>query len=152
MSETENISDGFALDATERSLPIALLRARERVMEHFRPMLQRHGVTEQQWRVLRVLEESPDTDMGALAEAANILSPSLSRMAKGLEARGLIAMRRDPKDARRGSLVLTDAGHQLIATVAPESAAIRATIEAKVGRDRIDALLDQLDALLSDLS
>ena len=41
----------------ERSIPIALLRAREAVMAHFRPLLADRGYTEQQWRVLRILNE-----------------------------------------------------------------------------------------------
>src|SRR6266849_5130597 len=38
-----------------RSLPMSLLRAREAVMRHFRPSLRDHGLTEQQWRILRAL-------------------------------------------------------------------------------------------------
>jgi homoprotocatechuate degradation regulator HpaR len=143
--------DGFEMDVTHRSLPIALLRVREKVMERFRPVLQRHGVTEQQWRVLRVLDEAAGLDMGALAEAANILGPSLSRMTKGLEARGLIATRRDEKDGRRAILGLTEAGADLIRAVAPESAAVRADLEAQFGPERMEALLDLLNALLDEL-
>ena len=43
---------------TRRSLPIALLRARETVMHRFRPLLASHDLTEQQWRVIRVLGET----------------------------------------------------------------------------------------------
>lgn len=143
--------DGFELSATRRTLPIALLRAREQIMDRFRPMLQRHGVTEQQWRVLRVLYEAPDTDMGALGAAASILGPSLSRMTRGLEDRGLIEVRRDPGDGRRARLRLSEAGTTLIHQVTPESAAIYAEIEQRVGRERIESLLDGLEALLRDL-
>src|ERR1043166_1624554 len=38
-----------------RSLPMSLLRAREAVMRQFRPSLRSHGLTEQQWRILRAL-------------------------------------------------------------------------------------------------
>lgn len=148
----EKGNDGIEFDPTGRSLPIALLRAREKVMERFRPMLLRHGVTEQQWRVIRVLDEAPGMDMSALASAANILAPSLSRMTKTLETRGLVQVRRTAEDGRRASLHLTEAGQTLIQKIAPESAAIRAEIEARVGRERIRALLDNLDALLRDLS
>lgn len=147
----KNEDDGFEFNTTGRSLPIALLRAREKLMERFRPLLQKHGVTEQQWRVIRVLDEKPGIDMGALAQAANILAPSLSRMTRGLEERGLIKTRRTTIDGRRASLRLTEKGTALIRDVAPESAAIRAEIEAKVGDARIQALLDQLNALLLDL-
>ena len=140
-----------SLQSTGRSLPIALLRAREKVMERYRPLLQKHDVTEQQWRVIRVLDETPGLDMGALAGAANILAPSLSRMTKSLEERGLLDMRRTPGDGRRASLSLTPKGKTLIQDIAPESAMIGADIEAQVGAERVNALLTDLEALIRDL-
>ncbi|MFV0386802.1 homoprotocatechuate degradation operon regulator HpaR [Paracoccus sp. (in: a-proteobacteria)] len=140
--------DGILLARTRRSLPMALLRARETVMERFRPMLNTHGVTEQQWRVMRVLEEGDALDATALAAAACILPPSLTRMLKTLEARGVIEISRDPEDARRSRISLTGAGRSFIATVSPESAAIYAGIEARLGQDRIARLLDELEDLL----
>lgn len=143
--------DGFELSRTGRSLPIALLRAREKVMDRFRPVLHRHGITEQQWRVLRVLEETPGADMGAVAAATNILAPSLSRIAKGLEDRGLIDAKRTADDGRRASLILTAKGTAFIQTVAPDSAAARAEIEALIGAEALETLLDQLDHVLQAL-
>ena len=35
-----------------------LLRAREKMMERFRPLLTANGLTEQQWRVIRALTEN----------------------------------------------------------------------------------------------
>ena len=49
---------------------MVLLLAREAVMERFRPMLRDFGVTEQQWRVLRSLEEVGAMDLGDLADPA----------------------------------------------------------------------------------
>ena len=55
----QHLSAGFYAAAApspfSRSLPMALLRARESVMVRFRPMLRAHGLTEQQWRVLRAM-------------------------------------------------------------------------------------------------
>ena len=48
---------GAPLPSTQRSLAFALLRAREKVMTPIRAMLAEAGITEQQWRVLRVLDE-----------------------------------------------------------------------------------------------
>ena len=55
------------------SLPMALLKAREAVMAGFRPDLEAHDLTEQQWRVLRVLTEHPGITTGELAERAALL-------------------------------------------------------------------------------
>ena len=40
------------------SLTIALLQAREAAMSYFRPIVKRHNLTEQQWRIVRILAES----------------------------------------------------------------------------------------------
>lgn len=145
------VKDGFEFSATRRTLPMALLRAREVVMERFRPLLLSHGVTEQQWRVLRVLKEAEESDASDLASGASILAPSLSRIIKTLETRGLITTRKDPGDGRRALIRLTVEGRAFIRELAPESAAIYAELEAKVGRQRIEALLDDLETLLAAL-
>ena len=53
-----------------------MLRAREAIMISFRPILAKHGFTEQQWRVLRVLGEKGPSDAGQVAFDACILAPS----------------------------------------------------------------------------
>ena len=143
--------DGFELAETRRTLPIALLRAREAVMERFRPILSAHDVSEQQWRVLRVLQETGTTDAARLAELACVLPPSLTRMLKALEARGLISAVRHPDDGRRAQIDLTGPGRAFIHEIAPESAAVYADIESRVGRRRIEHLLDELEWLLGAL-
>lgn len=149
---TTSDEDGFELARTDRTLPIALLRAREAVMERFRPILHAHDVTEQQWRILRILQERGEMDATQLARRACILAPSLTRMIQSMEGRGLIGTRRDPEDRRRALIVLTKAGDGLLRKVAPESAAIYAEIEARVGADRLAHLLDEIEALQHALS
>ena len=68
-----------------RALPLALLRARETVMSPIRRVLKNHDVTDQQWRVLRVLHENGVMDAKELAKSACVLAPSLTRMIKHLE-------------------------------------------------------------------
>src|SRR5260370_37868021 len=73
-----------------QSLPMALLRAREAVMRRFRPGLRSHGVTEQQWRILRALAHSAPLEVTALAESTFLLAPRPSRILPRLEARRYI--------------------------------------------------------------
>ncbi len=120
-------------------------------MERFRPMLAAHDVTEQQWRVMRVLDEAEELDATALAAHATILPPSLTRMLRSLEQRGFVRTRRDPSDGRRALIVLTEEGRAFLQQVAPESAAIYDQIEACVGAERIGHLLDELQRLLDRL-
>lgn len=132
---------------THRSLPIALLRARESVMSRFRPMLARHDITEQQWRVLRVINEEKEIDASEVAERTCIMAPSLTRIIRSLEERGLIDRRRHSRDGRRIMLSITDTGVELIARVAPESRRIYADIRARYGEERFEELLDFLEDL-----
>ena len=134
---------------TRRSLPMALLRAREAVMEEFRPMLAKHGVTEQQWRVVRVLAEAGQLDASELALRASILSPSLTRIIRNLEYRKLVRRKKDATDGRRVMLEIAPSGAALIRKVMPESASAYQRLDVRYGAERIDELLDLLDEIAS---
>lgn len=133
--------------ATRASLPMALLRAREAVMSHFRPMLDRHGVNEQQWRVIRVLGEAGVLDASEVAERAHILAPSLTRMIRAMAERGLIERARDEDDGRRVMLSIAPAGRALLREVSPDSARIYEALEARFGQTQVQQLLTLLDEL-----
>nr|WP_244564754.1 homoprotocatechuate degradation operon regulator HpaR [Rhizobium sullae] len=130
-----------------RSLAIGLLRAREAVMSHFRPILAARDVTEQQWRVIRVLAEAGMLDATEVAEKAFILAPSLTRMIRSLEERGFIAKHKDEADGRRVLLSLAPPGRSLIDEVMPDSRRVYAEIDARFGAGRVEDLLDMLDDL-----
>ena len=148
MKENRKLPDDALLPRdTRRSLPIALLRAREAVMARFRPVLQAQDVTEQQWRVIRVLAEQSPLDATELADRACILAPSLTRIIRSLEERGLILRERDQGDGRRILLSLSEKGLEIIYNVSPASRAVYADLEERYGRDRIEALLEMLSDL-----
>jgi homoprotocatechuate degradation regulator HpaR len=130
-----------------RSLPMTLLRAREAVMERFRAMLRDNGLTEQQWRVIRVLAEREPLEVSDLAARSFLLPPSLSRILKFLTEKRLITRRALNADQRRHAVSLTAAGRRLFQRVAPSSEAIYRELEEAFGRKN----LEQLYALLSDL-
>jgi homoprotocatechuate degradation regulator HpaR len=132
---------------TRRALPIALLRAREAVMARFRPLLHARDVTEQQWRVIRVLGEESPLDASEVAERACVLAPSLTRIIKALEERKLISRQRDTGDGRRICLAIAPAGMAMIRDLTPDVQAVYAELEASYGRDRIEHLLDILGEL-----
>ena len=137
---------------TRRSLPMSLLRAREAVMSKFRPMLARHDVTEQQWRVIRVLGEASPLDATEVAERASILAPSLTRIIKALEDRGFITRGKFADDGRRVQLAIAPAGMALIEDVTPERRAIYSDLEARYGHAEMERLLDMLEALIKSQS
>jgi len=132
-----------------RSLPMALLRAREAVMARFRPLLRRHGVTEQQWRVLRALESGAEASASAIAETTCIGLPSLSRILASLGARGLVTRRVKATDLRTTLVSLAPAGARLLRKAGVESEARYQALSAEIGEadlKRLYALLERVAA------
>ena len=88
---------GFA----HRNLPLLLLQARERLMARFRPILNEHGVTEQQWRIIRALLDAGTLEPREIGEICRISSPSLAGMLARMDELGLVARRPAVQDQPR---------------------------------------------------
>ena len=133
--------------STSRSLPIALLRGRERVMGPIRTLLADVGITEQQWRVLRVLQEDGPMEPTRIADQACLLLPSLTRMLQKLEEKKLIQRKPDKTDRRRQIVKITAKGSKVIDENLDKTLAIMGEVRSRMGADRYGALLDLLNAL-----
>ena len=149
MKESSKIANPPTVSATARSLPIALLRARERVMGPIRAMLSDAGVTEQQWRVLRVLVENGSLDPTEIAELSCLLLPSLTRILNTLEEKGYISRMPHPKDGRRLRISITNGGRDFVAGNMAESERITARLQEHLGEEKLESLLDLLNDLNS---
>ncbi len=137
-----------------RNLPLLLLQAREGVMARFRPILNAHGVTEQQWRILRALLEGGPMEPRQIGQVCRISSPSLAGVLARMDDLGLVQRARLPQDQRRVMVALTDRSTALAAAMAPEIEAAYAAIEAHIGGAfiaRFYGALDELIGLLDDL-
>jgi homoprotocatechuate degradation regulator HpaR len=138
-----------------RNLPRLLLQAREAVMAHTRPGLRQHGLSDQQWRVLRVLGENQDqggrgVETGRIAREAFILGPSLTGVLARMERDGLIERARDPSDQRRTVVLPTARGLALVQSLSDTVEAHYQWMEQQLGRPQLTqlyALLDQVVAL-----
>lgn len=128
-----------------RSLPMQLLRAREALMQEFRPHLRKQGLSEQQWRVLRALAEAGSMDINAIGEMCQIHPASLSRMLPNLEDDGRIERRVSPDDQRYVIVSITAKGNSLFQRMAKESEQIYASIEKRIGSNELKLLYDLLD-------
>jgi homoprotocatechuate degradation regulator HpaR len=135
-----------------QSLPIALFRARGAVLSDFRPHHRKGGITEQQWRVIRVLHLDGETDATTLARRSYLLAPSLSRILKDLEAAGYLRRRPGSDDSRQSLLSLSPKGSATVTRAAPFLDGIHREIARRFGRDRVEELLAMLAELESALA
>jgi homoprotocatechuate degradation regulator HpaR len=127
----------------ESSLPIALLRARQATAHKFKPHTDAAGLTQPQWRVIRALAAGTPLDVATLASRCVLMQPSVSRLLKGLQERGLIQTVAGT-DARRRLLALTEEGRQVFDRIAVISEAVYRDIEEVYGRDELKTLVEML--------
>ena len=139
-----------------RNLPRLLWLARESVMGHTRPSLRAHGLSDQQWRVLRVLGEhahDSGVETGRVAKDAFLLGPSLTGVLTRMERDGLIERQRCPQDARRTVVRATAVGLAKVQALSRSIEAHYAWMEGQLGNTVLHdlyALLDQVIALEGD--
>ncbi|HSV44741.1 MAG TPA: homoprotocatechuate degradation operon regulator HpaR [Ramlibacter sp.] len=131
-----------------RNLPRLLLQARESVMAHTRPGLREHGLSDQQWRVLRVLGEHGTVETGRVAREAYILGPSLTGVLARMERDGLIRRERDGSDQRRTVVEATAKGMKLVDTLSHTVEAHYAWMEKSLGKAKLAQLYVLLDELI----
>jgi homoprotocatechuate degradation regulator HpaR len=146
------LSNQLRMPDFSHSLPMLLLRGREAVMRYFRPSLLAHGVTEQQWRVLRALNSVDEMEVLMLANATYLFASSMSRILRDLQRRGLIIRRNDRHDLRRSHVAISAKGKELIATLLPTSEAIYNDIYQRFGPKNFKSLQELLLGLESKLN
>lgn len=127
---------------------MAMLKAREAVMARFRPMLRDHDLTEQQWRVLRALSDAKSALRSSeIAELTYLSLPSLSRLLKTLEQRGVVDRAVHADDLRAAQISLSPTGRTLVARVAPLSEQIYSGIAGAIGADDLERLYQLLETV-----
>jgi len=122
-------------------------------MAHTRPSLRAHGLSDQQWRVLRVLGEHADeaagVETGRVAREAYLLGPSLTGVLTRMERDGLIDRARCPQDARRTVVRATPQGLAKVQALSETIEAHYAWMERELGKTKLTALYELLDGVIA---
>lgn len=103
----KNASDGLKLDQQFCFLIYSTMHALNRA---YKPLLDRLGITYPQYLVLLVLWEHDDQAVGEIGERLLLDSSTLTPLLKRLEAAGIVARARNPKDERQVRIRLTERG------------------------------------------
>jgi homoprotocatechuate degradation regulator HpaR len=132
-----------------RSLPMMLYRTLDTVMPRFRQIFSEFGLTEQQWRVLRVLWQHEQIAFRELADLTLIPPPSLVGVVDRLARSGLANRRRSDTDRRNVFVHATDKGQSLEAEVRPRVDEAYAELRRSVDAQTWDALIAGLERISS---
>lgn len=139
----------MAIEQFSHSLPMALYRTLDAVMPRFRKIFNEFGLTEQQWRVLRVLWDRQAVTLNRLAALTLIPAPSLVGVVDRLERDQLVNRHRSEADRRKVNVVLTSQGSALQDDIMPRVASAYAELKQSVDPDTWDQVLEGLNAIAS---
>ena len=134
-----------------RNLPLMMLQAREHVIAHFRPILNAHGITEQQWRIVRLLLDTGPLEPHEIGALCRLSSPSLAGVLSRMENIGFVRRKRLADDQRRVLVSLTARSRALATRMAPLIEAVYARIEALLGKEFTEDFYRVLDDLIVKL-
>jgi len=146
-----NVEDIGYVRPYSRSLPLQLMRAREAMMQRIRPHFTRNKLTDQQWRIIRVLNENRSLEILDLSAQCCMQPASLSRILPKMQKDGIITRTVNPKDQRRINISLTEKGSRLFKRIAPHTDMEYAKIVCLIGEQHMDELYDALDLLIAKL-
>ena len=130
------------------SLTTLLLRVREKIRKDFLPVLAEHKLSNQQWRILRLLYDSGVSGVTQIAEECALMQPSVVRMVPRLEGLGLVRRQRVEGDRRRTDVAITDQGRALVGQILPILDTRYEQLEKRLGGD----VLDRLTAILNEVN
>jgi MarR family transcriptional regulator, organic hydroperoxide resistance regulator len=133
----------------DQQLCFALYSAVNRVTRAYRPVLAALGLTYPQYLAMLALWERSPRTVGALGDALDLDSGTLTPLLKRLEKQNMVVRRRDASDERRVIVDLTEAGRALRIRAAevPASLACKIAlppIELMELRDRVHRFTDHL--------
>lgn len=137
-------------EATQQQLTlnILLVQARDAVVSYYRPVLNQAGITEQQWRIIRLLSQHGTLDFQELSQQTSILRPSLTGILTRLEKLELVMRLKPASDQRRVFLKLTENGLQLFEHIS----LLMDEQTQQLENDFSSKKLQQLENLLKELS
>ncbi|MFZ2491435.1 MAG: MarR family transcriptional regulator [Thermoanaerobaculia bacterium] len=96
---------------------VALLRTADLVRRAVASIVEPHGITTQQYNVLRILRGAGDSGLPTLEIAERMIeqTPGITRLIDRLEAKGLVTRERCPSDRRQVFCRITAGGLELLA-------------------------------------
>ena len=129
------------------SLPMIMHRTLDAVMPKYRELFSKHDLTEQQWRVLRVLWSLGRVTSVQLAQNTLLPAPSLVGIVDRLEKKALVVRLRSDRDRRVVFVSATPLGKALGQEVAPHVDEINKNIQSAVTQQEWDMLQQTLEKI-----
>jgi DNA-binding MarR family transcriptional regulator len=128
---------------------VTLLRTAEVVRARAGAAVEPHGLTLQQYNVLRILRGAGERGLPTLEIADRMVerTPGITRLLDRLEAKGQVTRERCSEDRRRVYARLTEAGHELVGELDAHVDAANAASSGGLTPDEVRTLVALLDRI-----
>ena len=129
---------------------MSLLVAADHLAQESALLLDRHGITGDQYNVLRILRGAYPAGHSRMDVARRLVrrSPDVTRLLDRLVRRKLVARVRGPDDARLSIARITASGLTLLERIDPEMDELMRTVTAPLGEAQLRQLASLCDALV----
>jgi len=136
------------VDKFKKSLPMMLHRTLDVIIPHYRKVFKEHNISEQQWRVLRVLWEKDECTSAELANITLLPNPSLVGIVDRMMKKDLLTKKRNDRDRRIVNVSLTSKGKELESVLMPKIEAVYQQIMNQCDTDSWHTMIDTLQTII----
>ncbi len=128
---------------------LAILKTADVLRRHFARIVEPHGLTPQQYNVLRIVRGAGAGGIPTLAISERLIeeTPGMTRLLDRLEEKKLVRRKRCPEDRRQVLCWLTEKGAGLLDLLDKEVAASDRLIAEALSHDETGALIAFLDKI-----
>lgn len=128
---------------------LGILSTADRVRRALTKLLAPHGVTLQQYNVLRILRGAGDEGLPTLEIAERMIerSPGITRLLDRLESKALVRRERCPEDRRQMLCWITDSGNEVLDALDEPIAQAEGRALSDMERTEVERLIRLLDAV-----
>ena len=139
--------------STSQEAILGLLIVGDRLRRRFGAIANAHGLTPQQYNVLRILRGAGEEDLATLTIAERMVerTPGITRLIDRLEAKGLVSRKRCPEDRRLVRCHITRQGLELLSTLDDPIEAIDDEGMAMLSPTEQRRLIDILERIINSL-
>ena len=136
------------MDKFDKSLPMMLHRTIDTIIPLYREVFKEHCISEQQWRILRVLWEVNECTSAELAKKTLLPSPSMVGIIDRMSVKNLVTRQRSDQDRRIVHVSITEKGRALQGELMPKVDAIYNRIMGHCDNDAWQTMIDTMQVII----
>lgn len=150
----DEIRQSKPFETPEQEAILALYRTTDLLRRQFDQLIEPHGISGQQYNVLRILRGSKTDGMPTLDIADRMIekTPGITRLLDRLEHKHLVRRRRCPRDRRQVLCWITESGLNLLAELDKPTNELAPKLLRSLSRLEVQQLIEMLERVRAERS